>query len=776
MEVKVEDLTERHPDKGNTLVRGVSSAKQHAAGGSKLELIMKMHLLGCAVFPVVAGGKTPSVSGGVHARSKNPKQIKKYFQANASANYGVAMGAASNTFAVDLDGMEGVRNFRRLEEKYGRCQPTLTVRTPHGLHLYFRPPKRRVPNSTSRIAKGVDIKGDGGYVVGPGSTTADGVYRFARGRGPNDVKIAEAPAWLLKMLAPRPTPADESTKPVEIPEGHRERALKYADAARQRELERLAKAPKHQRNNTLNLCAFKLGQFLPHGLLDRNSAANELAQVASRIGLDTHEIRPTIESGLNAGARHPRRLAFLKEPAQRVVVPPSPKKPDDIAERLAKLGETDTDNAQRFATRFGRKVIFTLGRGWLVFDGIRYKPDAQLQAVELAKQTARGIRAELQFMGSDHARAARARFARESLSKGSLERMLDLAKSLLVVEDSKLDSDPMLFNTLSGTIDLRTGELDKHDPRDLLTKLAPVNYDPKAKCANFKRFLRHIHRDDAEYTRYMQKAAGYTLTGDISEQVLFFAHGPGNTGKSTFINTLRDMMGDYGAHTPTETLLAKQNDNAIPADLARLAGARMVSAIEANFNRRLDEARIKGMTGGEPITARFMRHNFFQYAPNFKLWLGANDLPRVRSTDTAFWRRVRVLPFVHEVPPSERDREFPKKLKAEWPGILAWAVRGCLKWQAEGLAEPASVRRATAQWQKQVDHIKIFADEMLTFAPGESTQAKPMYEAYKRWCRQNGEQHLSVSDFKQGLSEGVSLPHKRVHGVGWWKGVKLRTS
>jgi hypothetical protein len=135
MEVKVEDLTERHPDKGNTLVRRASSAKQDAAGGSKLELIMEMRRLGCAVFPVVAGSKTPAVSRGVHAGSKNPNRIKEYFQANASANYGIAMGAVSNTFAVDLDGIEGVKNFQRLEEKYGRCQPTLSVRTPHGSSL-----------------------------------------------------------------------------------------------------------------------------------------------------------------------------------------------------------------------------------------------------------------------------------------------------------------------------------------------------------------------------------------------------------------------------------------------------------------------------------------------------------------------------------------------------------------------------------------------------------------------------------------------------------------
>ena len=179
---------------------------------------MEMRRLGCAVFPVVAGGKKPAVGGGVHAASKNPNRIKEYFQADASANYGIAMGAASNTFAVDLDGIEGVKNFRRLEKEYGRCSTHPYGANSAWVASLFSGPKCRVPNSTSRIAKGVDIRGDGGYVVGPGSTTPDGVYRFARRRGPDDVEIAEAPAWLLKMLAPAPAPANEGVKPAEIPE------------------------------------------------------------------------------------------------------------------------------------------------------------------------------------------------------------------------------------------------------------------------------------------------------------------------------------------------------------------------------------------------------------------------------------------------------------------------------------------------------------------------------------------------------------------------------
>jgi len=295
--------------------------------------------------------------------------------------------------------------------------------------------------------------------------------------------------------------------------------------------------------------------------------------------------------------------------------------------------------------------------------------------------------------------------------------MIELAKSLLAVDDGRLDADPWLLNVQNGTIDLKTGRREKHDPRDLLTKIAPVKANKRAKCPEFKKFIRRISGDDLRLVRFIQKAVGYTLTGITTEQVLFFVYGKsGNNGKSTLVNLIRDMLGDYGLHTPTETLLVKQYDNAIPADLARLDGARMVTAIEANFNRHLDEARIKSMTGGEPITARFMRQNFFQFLPVLKLWLVANDQPRVRGTDEAFWRRVRVIPLTIKIPEAERDPDLPNKLRNEWPGILAWAVRGCLKWQSSNLEMPGVVERATKGLRKEMDHLKRFVSEQVDIA------------------------------------------------------------
>ena len=177
------------------------------------------------------------------------------------------------------------------------------------------------------------------------------------------------------------------------------------------------------------------------------------------------------------------------------------------------------------------------------------------------------------------------------------------------------------------------------------------------------------------------------------------------------------MLGDYGLHTHTDTFLVKQYDNNIPADLARLAGARMVTAIEANPNRQLDAAKVKAITGGEPVEARFMRQNFFQYDPEFKLWLVANDPPRVRGTDDALWRRIRVIPLTIEIPQKERDQNLRQTLRSEWPGILAWAVRGCLKWQKNGLKPSRAVRAATKAWHSQMDHLKRFVEDELVESP-----------------------------------------------------------
>jgi putative DNA primase/helicase len=743
---------------------------------------------GCAVLPLYTvkhgactcakgklcahAGKHPQTPNGVKDATTDRNQIRAWKWSNA--NIGVATG--HGLFVLDVDGKVGRKNLKRLEAKHGPLPVTVTVETGKGRHYYFRcDDDVHVRNRVGHPAKGIDVRGKGGYVVGAGSRHSSGrMYRFAEGRGLDDVEIAAGPKWLMTLVAAKANTKNQPEIPA-IPPEKLDRARAYADAALRRELERLGKAPMHQRNHTLNIAAFKLGQLVPYGILNSQTATEELIRAASQIGLDETEIKPTIRSGLGAGERSPRRLPFIKSDLPDAKEPRKSK--NDVTAELAAFGETDTDNGQRFATRFRNKVIYTPGNGWFVYDGKRWRPDGLLQVNELAKKTARLIVREVRHLDGDSACASRRKFAQQSLATGALGRMLESAKSLLAVEDKNLDADPWLLNVENGTIDLRTGLRENHDPRDLLSKIAPVRGDRKAKCPNFKKFLKRITGNDARLCVFIQKAVGYTLTGSISEQVFFFVYGrSGNNGKSTLVNLIREMMGDYGLHTHTDTFLVKQYDNNIPADLARLKGARMVTAIEANPNRQLDAAKVKGITGGEPIEARFMRQNFFQYDPEFKLWLVANDPPRVRGTDEALWRRVRVIPLTIDIPKEERDHNLPQTLRSEWPGILAWAVRGCLKWQQNGLNPSRAVREATEAWHSQMDHLKRFVEEELVVSPGNKVGSKVVYDLYKKWCSVHGEHILTMEEFNDKLIDSFNFTHARIKGRSWWRGVQLRTA
>lgn len=722
-------------------------------------------------------GKHPMTPRGVKDATKDRKVIKQWWAESPDANIGIATGQISNLVVVDVDGKEGEGSLARLFKKYGKLPRTPKVRTGKGVHYYLRPGAKPVGNSVGRLGSGIDIRGDGGYVVAPGSIHRSGkLYKFLPGRDLNDIKIAKIPKSLRKALL-----TGEPSRPVlllPIPPSKKGRAKAYIRSALNRELERLGKAPVHQRNDTLNRCAFKVGQLLPYDLLNRTKIVRDLTRVATAIGLEESEIGATIESGLSAGMRHPRSLPFTEsnDGHADTKMPVAAVAPD-LNEQLSRLGETDTDNASRLAARFAKQILYSNGRGWLVYKQGRWLPGAGSECIEFAKATARLIAHETQHLATDQAKAARrAHFAQASLSKGSLDRMLDLTKGLVTVTEDQLDADPRLFNVQNGTIDLRTGYIEPHDPSDLLTQISPVSADRSAKCPLFKKFLKRITNGDKRLMRYIRKAVGYSLTGETKEQVLFFCYGrSGSNGKSTLLNLVRDMLGDYGRHTPTETLMVKQYDNAISNDQARLAGVRMVTAVETNFNRQLDEAKIKAMTGGEKITARFMRQEFFEFQPQFKLWLVANDRPRVRGTDSALWRRIRVIPFDAQIPEAEKDLDLAQKLRQELPGILAWAVRGCIDWEKEGLIPPPAACQAAKDWSKEADHLKRFVSDELEFDPLNRVAAQPMYKQYSHWCGRNGEVALDMKAFRHGLMTEQNINHKRTKKGSEWIGVKFRS-
>lgn len=251
---------------------------------------------------------------------------------------------------------------------------------------------------------------------------------------------------------------------------------------------------------------------------------------------------------------------------------------------------------------------------------------------------------------------------------------------------------------------------------------------------------------------FLQPAIGYSLTGSTKEQCLFIAHGTGANGKSVFLRTLRELLGDYGRDCPAETLLAKR-DNGINNDIARLAGARLVCAIETEDGKRFAESLVKALTGGDTITARFLHREFFEFVPQFKLWLATNHKPTIRGDDHAIWRRIRLIPFGITIPEAEQDGDLGDKLAAERAGILQWAIEGCLAWQKDGLQTPGPVRAATANYRADMDRVGQWIEERCIVTAAAKVQATFAYQDYRKWIDERGEYALTLTAFGNNLTD-----------------------
>jgi putative DNA primase/helicase len=672
---------------------------------------------GIPVIPLRPSSKSPAFKGGVNARVTEQTELREIFQHHPDYNYGIVTGTASNILGLDIDGPRGRQSLKKLMKKHGPLPMTVTTTTARGHHRLFRiPGDTSVPCSAGKLGKGLDVRGDSGYLVGPGSTHPSGAtYGFKEGRSPDDLKIAEAPGWLVD-LARAPKTGSPSERPQTALRTETAETL-YVAAAVKGEIDAVRHSTEGSRNARLNRAAFRLGQFVGAGQLTEAVAYERLTNAARETGLEDEEIAATISSGLGSGRR---KSAEPSKVAGR---------DNDLSRKLASLGETDTDNARRFAKRCRGLAMFTSGQGWFFWDNKKWTRDDQNKIKILGMSTVAQIIDEAPHLEREGDRSARVNHAEKSKSRASIDNMLALAAPMLQVADAKLDRNKWLLNCRNGTVDLRTGKLRPHNSKDRITKIIGLNFLPGAKCPRFRKFLQQVTRDDRELRLFLRRAVGYSLTGETREQVFFFLIGVTQNGKSTFVNLIRCLLGEYGLHTPTETLLVKQYDNAIPADLARLKGARMVTAIEANVGRQLDEARIKAMTGGEPITARFMRQDFFEFTPEFRLWFVANDFPRVRGTADAFWRRVLVVPFDADI--RAPDDRLMGKLKAEAAGILAWAVRGCLAWQKHGLQPPAAVASGSNRWRKIADHVTAFVKEACVLEPTARTASSAIYSSYQ---------------------------------------------
>jgi putative DNA primase/helicase len=323
------------------------------------------------------------------------------------------------------------------------------------------------------------------------------------------------------------------------------------------------------------------------------------------------------------------------------------------------------------------------------------------------------------------------------------------------------DADPWVLNTPGGIIDLRSGALRPHDRTALCSKMTAVA-PAQAKCPRWRRFLDEVTAGDEGLQRFLQRVAGYGLTGSTREHALFFLYGTGTNGKGTFLNTLPAIMGDYTKVAAMETFTESNNDRH-PTELAMLMNARLVAAQETEEGRRWAASRIKALTGGDPITARFMRQDFFTYLPQFKLLIAGNHKPELHSVDEAMRRRFHLLPFTVCIPPEQRDPNLFDKLEEEWPAILAWALEGCLEWQAEGLSPPAPVIEATAEYFDDEDSFGRWLDDCCARDQMAHETTDDLYTSWSKWAQRGG---LNAGTKKRVVMmlKQRGYKHRRAHG------------
>jgi putative DNA primase/helicase len=461
-------------------------------------------------------------------------------------------------------------------------------------------------------------------------------------------------------------------------------------------------------------------------------------------------------------------------------------RPHDTAEtgqsspRLWSFPYSDSGNAERIVTRHGQDVRYCHPqKTWYLYDGARWCSDRGGRMMHIAKCIARTLYEEAAEIGDDDERKACAQFARkcESTERKKAALVSTQSEPGIPVAPEQFDADPFLLNCVNGTVDLRTGELRPHRRADLMTRLCPVQYDPAARSPLWDRFMEEATGGNREVGQFLQRAVGYSLTGATAEEVLFFVHGPGGSGKSTFLEAIKAVLGEYGKSADFETFITRRDAGAIRNDVAELTGRRFVVSIEVDEGKKLAEGLVKLLTGGDTVRARFLYQEAFDYVPQFKLWLAANHAPKVRHDDSAMWRRILRIPFDQVIPKEKRDPSLKARLKdvhESGPAILAWAVEGCLRWQEERLQVPEVVSDATEQYRLDMDPLKDFVSDCCVLHPAAWAPAAQLRQAYEEYCKQSGQKRLlSPREFADGLRSRGCTRDRRHAGHGWL-GVGLR--
>jgi putative DNA primase/helicase len=437
---------------------------------------------------------------------------------------------------------------------------------------------------------------------------------------------------------------------------------------------------------------------------------------------------------------------------------------------------TDSTNAARLLREHGRDIRYLPAwKKWLAWNGTHWETDEGGALVhEKGLETVRNIYDDLLKTTDYRERMEIEKFAMISESVRRREAFVKAAQYIkeLNIGCDDLDPDPRLLNVRNGTLDVMSGEFREHRQEDMITKVANVDYDPKADCPLWKQFIREIMDYKTDIINFLQTAAGWALTGDNSEQVMLILFGSGANGKTTFLNTVMHILGDYAIATPTETFMKKSGDQNTN-DIARLRGTRFVTTTEAEQGRRLSEPLIKKITGNDQMTARFLYGEYFNFTPTFKIWMATNHKPVIKGTDYGIWRRIRLIPFTTRIEEEKQDKHLEAKLKNEASGILNWLLEGTARWKLETLKAPAAILNATDEYRGEMDVIGNFLKERCIQEKETTIRIRELYKAYSDWCDENKEHAVSERFFSMRLKE-MGFEQCRTAEARYWSGLALQ--
>lgn len=439
--------------------------------------------------------------------------------------------------------------------------------------------------------------------------------------------------------------------------------------------------------------------------------------------------------------------------------------------------QTDLGNAQRLADRHAGNIHWLTDRqAWVVWDGRRFRRDSGELVMRAAQDTVVSMYLEAANCTDSKERESLMKHALSCEREGRLRSAVSLARAQgsVMAISSDFDNAPDLLNVMNGTLDLRSAELIPHDRAHRLTRCLAMEYRHDAPCPTWIAFLERVMDGNRELIEYLRRAVGYSLTGHTHEHCLFLLHGTGANGKSTFTETVSDVLGEYAMRTQFSTWLASERGETTH-EIAALAGARLVVSNEAESSARFAESLVKQATGGDRMRGCFKYQNSFEFVPTFKLWLALNHKPTVRGTDEGFWRRIRLVPFSVTIPPEERDQTLRARLREELPGILAWAVRGAFEWYQYGLSDPEAVRHATDEYRSDQDYLADWVNGCIEKVEHWSENGSAIYKSYRAWCEAQGLKPTNNNTLAKMLRDRGFQNRKDNKGRSEWVGIRLVT-